>query len=94
MIHGTKLETVEFCNPNGIESYSPGLSRKAGNYPGEVRYISTTPTGLRLDGYKCGTTPLGLDRSPTTTQGSSFLATLGYKPESHWDSSLNSNEHF
>jgi hypothetical protein len=33
-------------------------------------------------------TPLGLKKiSPTFTQGSSCLATLGFEPESLWDSS-------
>ena len=31
-------------------------------------------------------TPLGLSNSPAATQGSSFLATLGWRPESRWDS--------
>ena len=33
-------------------------------------------------------TPLGLGAYDLLSQGSSFLATLGFKPESRWDSSL------
>ncbi len=35
-----------FCNPEGIVSFSPGLSRTAGSYPGFRGATVSTPTGL------------------------------------------------
>ena len=47
-----------------------------------------TPTGLWPPLHVEVTTPLGLAARRLFSQGSSCLATLGYKPESLWDSCL------
>ena len=39
------------------------------------------------DAQRRAATPLGLKTLPTFTQGSSFLATLGWRPQSRWDCS-------
>jgi hypothetical protein len=47
----------------------------------------STPKGLRLPKLPVGATPSGLVISfEATTQGSSFLVTLGFESESLWDS--------
>ncbi len=46
---------------------------------------STNPNGVVAAPGKRDTTPLGLKTIPPQTQGSSFLATLGWLPQSLWD---------
>src|SRR5262249_44712767 len=46
----------------------------------------STPKGLRLGTRHTATTPSGLKSTHRPTQGSSSLATLGFGPESRWDS--------
>src|SRR6185503_6277416 len=47
----------------------------------------STPTGLRQIVARHDATPLGLKRFfNSLTQGSAFRATLGFGPESRWDS--------
>lgn len=57
---------------------------------GSQSIISSTPTGLRLVGPPAreGVTQprWGWDQIALSTQGSSFLATLGFETESRWDS--------
>jgi hypothetical protein len=82
-------------NPNGIPPQSPGLSRSCAQgrgYPGLTFEMKVNPNGVaphsrisngtttgRPDG---GTTPLGLILTTSVTQGSSFLATLGWRTQS------------
>ena len=86
---------LNFCavawllNPNGIVSFSPRLPRQVG-LPWVHSDGETTPTALWPRSWvrerkrpqpRCGWRCLG-----TVTQGSSFLATLGFLTESRWDS--------
>jgi hypothetical protein len=76
---------VSFPNPNGIVSISPGL--RGTSYPGLMERDASTPTGLCQAGRAMGPNPFRLDDVCfTIPQGSSFLATLGFGPESRWDS--------
>jgi hypothetical protein len=81
------LGAASSFNPKGIVSYSPGLAAPAA-YPGKSCRRDLNPNGVvaRLHCDKA-TTPLGLVPFVSSTQGSSFLATLGFEPESLWDSS-------
>jgi hypothetical protein len=80
-------EAESFFNPNGIVASSPRLARSA--YLGcASKKKHTTPTALRPGlTRESAATALRLKRFFWTfTQGSSFLATLGWGPESRWDS--------
>ena len=90
------LHLTRISNPKGIASSSPGLrSRSAGELPWEnVREITTTPTGLRPIGLASvrlrpqpfqGCSHLGADY-PRVALPLSGIATLGFEPESLWDS--------
>ena len=57
-------------NPNGIPPQSPRL--RGTSYLGKPRDEHANPNGVE-------------NSSPTFTQGSSFLATLDFKPQSLWD---------
>ena len=79
------IRPIGFSNPNGIATSSPGLERS--DYPGWRRGAVTTPTGLHQAGRGNGRNPLRVaDVWFTISQGSSFLATLGFGAESLWDS--------
>ena len=74
-------------NPKGIVSASPGL--RGTSYPGSVPSGQSTLKGLKHRHHPeqiLAPTPLGLIRAGTFSQGCSFLATLGFGPESRWDS--------
>src|SRR5215211_2743934 len=80
-------------NPKGIAPQSPGLPSLRG-YPGSQAATSSTLKGLRLlAAARCvltvrqneDATPLGLIVFGPITQGSSFLATLGFEAKSLWD---------
>jgi len=72
-------------NPKGIASSSPGLPSSRG-YPGCGAVISFNPNGVASSSW-AGRNPVGVDPFSTRfSQGSSQLATLGFKPESLWDS--------
>jgi len=64
------------------------------SYPGKNVRKFATPKRVEAmakggaSGSEMATTPLGLLVFGSITQGSSFLATLGFKPESLWDSPL------
>ena len=80
-----QLTSVPFPNPNGIVSQSPGL--RGTSYPGLTIIADTTPTGLRQIGCARGRNPFRVeDIWFTISQGSSCLATLGWRTESRWDS--------
>ena len=53
--------------------------------PWENRVVSANPNGVVARGRPGGATPLGLKTTPTLTQGSSCLATLGWRTQSLWD---------
>jgi hypothetical protein len=54
---------------------------------GQRSHEFTTPTGLRLFRSPNGRNPVGVENILTSySQGSSFLATLGWRTESLWDS--------
>ena len=48
----------------------------------------SNPNGVASRFQGLATTPLGLFGLAAMSQGSSFLATLGFRPESLWDSVL------
>ncbi len=69
-------------SPNGAAASSPRLRPR--RYLGCLAQTSTTPTGLRL-GRRTGRNPVGVggwERS--FPQGSSCLATLGWRPQPRW----------
>jgi len=70
-------------NPNGIPAQSPGL--RGTSYPGKSRQKANNPNGVAARWRKFDETPLGLKIPSATTQGSSFLATLGRRAQSLWD---------
>src|ERR1017187_9749003 len=61
----------------------PRVARNA--LPWEKRSHNHNPNGVVDRCRNRDATPLGLKSSMTTTQGSSFLATLGYVTQSLWD---------
>lgn len=73
--------------PNGASSFSPGSARQRRDYPGLTEQNPHNPEGvvsIRVQA-KTATTPLGLlNPFDPITQGS--FATLGWRPESRWDS--------
>ena len=73
-------------NPKGIVSSSPGL--RGTSYPGTMPAGVSTPTGLRPVAVTAPQPRWGCAASVRITQGSSFLATLGFETESLWDSHL------
>src|SRR6185503_19753240 len=83
-VHGTTLLSLlffhdEVLNPKGIPSQNPGLEHS--DYPGWTFVAVTTRTGLRQPRHARGHEDAilsGLEMSTTLTQGSSFLATLGF----------------
>jgi len=73
--------------PKGASSFSPGLARQRRDYPGLNEHNFPNPEGVvSLHAHRnAATTPLGLlNRFVPLTQGS--FATLGWRPESRWDS--------
>src|SRR5438477_8417167 len=86
--NGTKLPVdLWFCNPKGIAQQSPGL--RGTSYPGCGAKWRSTPTGLWPRGIVVAPSrnPFRVvSNSRTYSQGSSFLATLGFVAESLWDS--------
>src|SRR5437867_3022930 len=71
--------------PEGIVSSSPGL--RGTSYPGKTSRIPDNPNGVVSLPRGRPATPSGLGKIyRSATQGSSCLATLGFGPESPWDS--------
>jgi hypothetical protein len=71
-------------NPNGIPARSPGL--RGASYPGKGFYKNEQPQrGCGVPGLGDATTPLGLWPIISSTQGSSCLATQGWRTQSLWD---------
>src|SRR5207247_8210441 len=70
-------------NPEGISSFSPGLR----SYPGLTTQNQSNPNGVLSSVMCMGPQPRwGCDPLDSDTQGSSSLATLGWRLESLWDS--------
>ncbi|GDY20554.1 hypothetical protein LBMAG56_18990 [Verrucomicrobiota bacterium] len=61
----------------------PRVARRA--LPWVTRQKNHNPNGVAAPRHDRAATPLGLMPRPTKTQGSSFLATLGWRPQSRWD---------
>jgi len=72
-------------NPNGIPPSSPGL--RGTSYPGNMSPNPAQPQrGCAPSAPTRATTPLGLPSSAPRSQGRCFAPTLGFEPESRWDS--------
>src|SRR5467141_2556036 len=86
-----RLHLTRIFNPEEIASSSPGL--RGTSYPGKWSQRAANPERVAalpccmLSLEKLGHNPFRVESSPRlNTQGSSFLATLGFGPESLWDS--------
>jgi hypothetical protein len=76
---------VPWFNPEGIVSSSPGL--RGTSYPGRTAHTTPNPNGVASFVSRLRHNPVGVENIlESSTQGSSFLATLGWMPESRWDS--------
>ena len=76
-----------FANPKGIASSSPRLPSPRGYLGARVAILFNNPEGVASVFARRAATPLGLmTHCPMLPQGSSCLATLGFEPESRWDS--------
>ena len=74
------------ANPNGIVSSSPGL--RGTSYPGFGERERPNPNGVASRTSRRRRNRVAVDdHSATVSQGGSFVATLGFAPESRWDSS-------
>src|SRR5882724_394873 len=81
------LKSAAAPNPKGIPQQSPGL--RGTSYPGIMCPIDDNPERVAAHGNGSTTGPQprwGCETPATFTQGSSFLATLGFVAESLWDS--------
>ena len=68
----------DWKNPNGIPSQSPGL--RGTSYPGCRVEEDHNPTGVASRARRQRHNPVGVEpNSPTVSQGSSCLATLGWR---------------
>jgi hypothetical protein len=78
------MRFVDFIDESQRDSGSkPRVARN--EPPWESWAKANNPNGVEARLRGSDATPLGLKRTPTTTQGSSFLATLGWKTQSLWD---------
>jgi hypothetical protein len=85
MISASLDGEMTLANPKGIPSFSPGLLSLRG-YPGLNKNNFHNPEGVVSPIVRQpASTPLGLPTFPSHTQGSSFLATLGWMTQSLWD---------
>ena len=83
----SSLALMPFGNSNAESQRDSGLKpRVARNeLPWEMGPWANNPTGVAARRRHRGATPLGLKIFTAVTQGSSFLATLGWKTQSLWD---------
>ena len=84
---GLALYLIRKSNPKGISPQSPGL--RGTSYPGSVPPTINNPNGVVADlvvDVTEGRNPFRVFIRPPGRQGSSCLATLGFGPESLWDS--------
>ncbi len=74
-------------NSNGESQRDSGSKPKVARH--ELPWVSAAhvnnPNGVAARRINRGATPLGLKNFTATTQGSSFLATLGWMTQSRWD---------
>ncbi len=84
----SKFRGATPANPKGIVSSSPGL--RGTSYPGFSAKNDFNPNGVASLLHRPAATPLGLGAAGEISQGSSCLATLGFEPESPWDSAAES----
>src|SRR2546430_336033 len=70
--------------PKGLCLPAQGCEERAPWVPGRVVF---NPNGVASGVKRRAATPLGLFVFRHVPQGSSFLATLGFEPESLWDTS-------
>src|SRR5439155_7017605 len=77
---------LRFCNPKGIVPFGPAL--RGTSYPGLLPRGFSTPTGLCQISAIEPQPRWGCLPFAEISQGSSSLATLGFEPESRWDSAL------
>ena len=82
----TGEETSDAAIPKGLCPPAQGCEERAtlGQTP-----LDSNPNGVVSGLGRRAATPLGLFAFGHVSQGSSFLATLGFAPESLWDLSLN-----
>ena len=80
------LALMPFGNSNEESQRDSGLQpRVARNeLPWETGPTLDNPNGVASRRRTCGATPLGLKNVPVPTQGSSFLATLGWRTQPRW----------
>ena len=72
-------------NPNGIVSFSPGL--RGTSYPGNDADKINNPNGVVTVIFARCRNPVGVETIlVSATQGSRSAPTLGFAPESLWDS--------
>ena len=81
------LQVMPFGNSKGESQRDSGTQpRVARNeLPWETAAAAHNPNGVAAHPGQPATTPLGLKTDRTVTQGSSFLATLGWRAQSRWD---------
>ena len=81
------LNLMPFGNSNAESQRDSGSKpRVARNeLPWESVPNDNNPNGVAAPQVYRGATPLGLRTFPDLPQGSSFLATLGWRPQSRWD---------
>ena len=86
-IHPLLPSTLIPCGNSHAESQrDSGLQpRVARNeLPWESGPHCNNPNGVAARRWQCAATPLGLGNCPLPTQGSSFLATLGWRTQPRW----------
>ena|SRR5688572_6825861 len=82
-LHASRAARRFSANPEGIQSQSPGL--QGTSYPGKGSKLLSTLKGLRSLAAPRMQPLQGWRISMSLTQGSSFLATLGWMTQSLWD---------
>ena len=79
----TRPTIAPFPESQRDSGLQPRVARRA--LPWVNRPKNHNPNGVAAPWQYRTTTPLGLMTFPAMTQGSSFLATLGWRPQSRWD---------
>src|SRR3989442_14355969 len=79
---------MPFQNSREESQRDSGLKPRVARHelPWGIEAKTNNPNGVAALRRKRDTTPLGLNSIGFRTQGSSFLATLGWKTQSLWDS--------
>src|SRR6266446_5455811 len=90
-VRASSLLLTRIFNPKGIASSSPGL--RGTSYPGESGRTEFQPqrgcgSVIALSRAHVAATPLGLFSPPRCPRVARKLATLGFEPESLWDSAF------